>query len=372
MSQSGSQAIPDGTPARPFRITTWAELFAIGNNTTTLSKSYILMNNLSSSTVGYSTYAGPSAAWYYQTSGWRPIGMLQGTSYPFTGNFDGKGYSISDIYVVESPDSSRHALFYQISSTATVKNVRVLNASINASSYAAILVAQSYGTISNCHVSGSVTAGPYVGGIAGDNWGTIYNCSVNATLSGSDQTGGIVGNFSGFSASVSIYNCYSNSTITAGSYSGGLVGNSSGIIHNCYSSGSLGGSGSYRGGLVGYANKVSGKYISNCYSTTSISGSDASYNGGLIGNNGDYDAGLEDYAYNVPIYNCFWDYQTSGTTANAGGNWYYCGAYKTTAQMKTLATFTGWNIVNKSSWVNEIWYINATVDYPRLGWQYPT
>jgi len=82
--------------------------------------------------------------------------------------------------------------------------------------------------------------------------------------------------------------------------------------------------------------------ISNCYSTGSASGTGDSL-GGLVG-----------YNYG-PISRSFWDVITSGWTTSAGG------IGKTTAEMKTINTFTeaGWDFL-------EIWLINEGATYPVL------
>lgn len=169
---------------------------------------------------------------------------------------------------------------------------------------------------------------------------------VNANITSTNDRAGILGSVNG---TCTISNCYSTGSVTA-YYAGGLLGSWAGsyTITNCYSTASVTGGG-YAGGLIGlvYAN------VTNCYSTGAISG--AGEKSGLVG-----------IVISGTVSGCFWDKETSGITA-AGA-----GTGKTTSEMKTLATFTGasWSIANKSSWVNEAWYIDATVDYPRLGWEH--
>jgi hypothetical protein len=126
-------------------------------------------------------------------------------------------------------------------------------------------------------------------------------------------------------------------------YVGGLVGcNNGGSISNCYSTGAV--SGNYEvGGLVGWSDSS----ISNCYSTGSVSGSEDV--GGLVG--------YSDYVSSV--VSSFWDINTSGQTTSSGGTG------KTTAQMKTLSTFTsaGWDFTT-------IWRMRCEgMNYPKLNWQ---
>jgi hypothetical protein len=151
---------------------------------------------------------------------------------------------------------------------------------------------------------------------------------------GSYYVGGLVGkNYCG-----SISNCYSTGAVSGVWLVGGLAGVNAGSISNCHSTGAVSGS-ECVGGLVGENYYIS--YISNCYSTGAVSGS--SYVGGLVG-----------YTYGSVI-SSFWDTQTSGWMISAGGTG------KTTAQMKTLSTFTllGWDFV-------EIWGIGENQTYPYL------
>jgi hypothetical protein len=67
--------------------------------------------------------------------------------------------------------------------------------------------------------------------------------------------------------------------------------------------------------------------------------------------------------------NCFWDTDASGQTTSAGGTG------KTTAQMKTIAMFSGagWNIVAVANpgtrAPSYIWNIIDGQTYPFLSWQ---
>ena len=140
--------------------------------------------------------------------------------------------------------------------------------------------------------------------------------------------------------------------VTGNEYVGGLVGwNHEGVVSNSYSSGTVDGV-SLVGGLTG-SNRAT---VSNCYSTGNVTGLE--YVGGLMGRN-----------YQGTVSNSFWDTETSGQTASAGGTG------KTTAEMQDIATFSGaeWNIITvaSSSMRNSsyIWNIVDDETYPFLGWQ---
>jgi hypothetical protein len=166
--------------------------------------------------------------------------------------------------------------------------------------------------------------------------------------SGSYYVGGLVGK----THFTNISHCYSTGAVSGYSCVGGLVGESFyGSISNCYATGSVRGTDYYAGGLVAYIS-FSGSII-NCYSTGAVSG--ISLVGGLVGAN----AGS--------ISRSFWDTETSGQTTSAGGTG------KTTAQMKTLSTFTnaGWDFLGETiNGTNDAWRMCADgVNYPKLNWK---
>jgi hypothetical protein len=79
--------------------------------------------------------------------------------------------------------------------------------------------------------------------------------------------------------------------------------------------------------------------------------------GGLVG----YNKGT--------VSNCLWDTQASGQVSSDGGTG------KTTAQMKSIATFSGagWNVITVATPGEPdsfyIWNIVNGVTYPFLSWQ---
>jgi hypothetical protein len=103
----------------------------------------------------------------------------------------------------------------------------------------------------------------------------------------------------------------------------------------------------YVGGLVGVSEF--GSSIVNCYSTGAVDGND--FVGGLVG-----------YNYDNITNASFWDVDTSGQATSAGG------VGKTTAEMKTLSTFTsaGWDFAGEiANGLNDYWQMEAS-NYPRL------
>jgi len=71
-----------------------------------------------------------------------------------------------------------------------------------------------------------------------------------------------------------------------------------------------------------------------------------------------------------PVTGCFWDIQTSGQAARAGG--IAEGTGKTTAEMQTAKTFldAGWDFVGETAnGTDDIRKIAEGKDYPRLWWE---
>jgi hypothetical protein len=124
-----------------------------------------------------------------------------------------------------------------------------------------------------------------------------------------------------------------------------------GSVSDSYSSGKV--TGRRRiGGLVGLNDYGS---VTHSYSTGTVNGeSDV---GGLVG----YNKGT--------VNNCLWDIQTSGQVSSDGGTG------KTTAQMKSVATFSsvGWNIIAVANLGARdsfyIWNMVNGVTYPFLSCQ---
>ncbi len=205
------------------------------------------------------------------------------TNTAFAGVFDGLGHTITGLYI-NRPSTSNVGLFGVVNG-GTVRNVGL--------------------------VGGSVTGSMRVGGLAGVN-----------------------------SNSSTISNAYASSSVTGYFVAGGLVGYNTGMISNSYATGSVTsavtGTNTEVGGLVGYNN--TGGSISDSYASGRVTGIGA---GGLVGQN-----------FGTGISNSYWDITTSGTTSgigestNAGGSHAGIDVGLTTAQMKSAASFGGWNMAS--------------------------
>ena len=215
------------------------------------------------------------------------------------------------------------------------------------------LVGENYSTVIDSWASGTVTsiAGNGVGGLVGYNDGAGIVRKSYATGGGVsssvDEVGGLVGANYG-----TIEKSYSTKNATGNDQVGGLSGNNFGAtISNCYATGNVGISGAagVGGGLVG---AIGGDTITNSYSTGSKIASPGTFNGAI----GDGSGGST-------VSASYWDVQTSGIGASGNNNFGVIG--KTTAEMKTLATFAAWNISTGSDFSTPtIWFIGAS--YPEL------
>lgn len=158
---------------------------------------------------------------------------------------------------------------------------------------------------------------------------------VGGAVRGNSHVGSVVG----YNLYGKVINCFATGSVTAtSSNAGGLVGyNAYGTVSNSYATGPVTG-GSRVGGLVGVNSSGT---IRNCYSTGMVTGN--SIVGGLL-------ASKDSYA---TVYNSYWDTQTSMLSVSVGG------IGKTTAEMKQLATFIGWDFVNT-------WGIAENLTYPYL------
>lgn len=303
--------VGDGSLTSPYYIQTAEELRQIGKvtgegeNATVrygLDKCYKLVNNIN------------LAEGYTETGYWIPLAT--GDVNGFTGNFDGNGYTISNIninkqayidevdalegFIEEVPNYrtyKEYGLFGKIGYNGRVCNLKV----------------------DNFNVSGDATLGD-IGAIAGKNYGTIERCEVVSAYVGAtgvNCVGGIVGVNESAEATITLYDAEGNPTndyaryngridrcianvvlgvskdhvegeaITGVNYvAGGIAGaNNGGIIIYSYSKGDiyLGTTQGYVGGIVGYnAFKVfnetndsylypyTGAHVKDCYSLISI------------------------------------------------------------------------------------------------------
>ncbi len=151
---------------------------------------------------------------------WTAIGnVVSYPSYTFAGTFDGQGYTIYDLNVTDLlPNHAAAGLFG--STTGTIQNVKVENATVVSSHYAGVICAYSSQSmkISDCHVTNAtVTSTPEL--LSG---GSYDNGDKAGAIIGYMAAGGVVNDCS-----------VEKTTITAYRDLGGIVGYSMGTVENC-------------------------------------------------------------------------------------------------------------------------------------------
>jgi len=270
------------------------------------------------------------------------IGSL---SAPFTGTFDGNGYSIFNVKVKVNNESTKG--FFNATNGATIKNLGLSNFSFKGSV-----------------ISGGDTSVDLGGLVGSCKSTTIDQCYVTGTIVGRDHVGGLIG---GNCDNVTISNTYVDVTVNAGSQAGGFFGVTAGdniSIANSYFEGSISAtSRGWVGGIIGLIDRAGSIKASGFVSIGDLSSVEVT--GSFIGGNGtdpNNPLGTIALFYNN-IYN-------SDATLNGRIDWilssttpgtidYASG--KSSAQMKQQATFTaiGWDF-------NNIWTITEGQTYPQL------
>ena len=204
-------------------------------------------------------------------SNWTPIGINDSNgSNPYTGTFDGGGYTISNL-VVNHPELNDQGLFGY--SRGTVKNVTV-EGSVTGYTQVGGIVGLNYGRIENCTnqamVTGHTTASKF-GGVVGYNSGSLTACTNTAQVKGGGmnaQAGGVAGYNRGYltaCTNTGTVNCPKNNANV-----GGVAGSNSGFITACYNTGTVtGGSSTFLGGVTGNSN---GDALTACYNTGDVRG----------------------------------------------------------------------------------------------------
>ena len=247
---------------------------------------------------------------------------------PFTGNFDGRGHVIRNLYINRPQDSGVGLLSW--TQEATVENIRLEDVDITGISYVGALIGYSASTIKNVEASGKIRGLHSVGGIAGARFGTIIKCRSSCTVTGEEYIGGIIGWNQTF-----LIESYCSGHVKGGNDTGGVAGWSSGWIFNCFSSARVESNipdVSCLGGLVG----VNYSRVENCHATGPVSGEGSV--GGLIGGSISF--------YSEPSYEVIDSFYDTYTTGQYDSHTYRKGFPKSTDEMTSPGTFTNWDFEN--------------------------
>jgi hypothetical protein len=252
-------------------IRDWYELDAVRDD---LDGSYVLMNDLDSTTAGYEELAGSTAN---GGKGWQPIGTEDDL---FTGTFDGQGYEIRDLCINRTDTyEDPVGLFGILDEGGCIENIgMVVNANFDGFWPVGALVGENRGTLSNCYATGGISGRVSVGGLVGLNTGTVVDCYSSSSVIGRVYVGGLIG---GISISYgTVIDSYAAGSVTGLSVVGGLVGRNDGTVSNCRATGNITGD-DFIGGLVGQCLGGDETSVSNSHSTGNVNGD--KHIGGLIG-----------------------------------------------------------------------------------------
>ena len=220
---------------------------------------------------------------------WEPIGARWS---PYTGTFDGQGYTISGLYF-NNPHSSYVGLFGCIGANGKISNVGVLDSYFQFSALGGGVCGVNYGTVRDCKNTGSVRGFSTIGGVCGLNekGGIIENSFNEGTVSGTGDNAQQVGGVSGYNNGT-IKSCYNTASVSGQESVGGVCGfNSVGTTTNCFNEGTVSGQ-NFVGGVCGNGCGVT---TTNCFNEGTVSGQ--SHVGGVCG---------YDYYYDGTLTNCYY------------------------------------------------------------------
>ena len=165
---------------------------------------------------------------------WTPIGT---DKMKFGGNYNGGGFTVSNMYVSASRDAGffGSTSAYGLPERQIFENIILKNVNINNSgTYSAGLAARTDETkVRNCYVTGTVSGQMLTGGFIGDLiYTTVYNCGFDGTVSGTDYVGGFA--VSGFSSL--IMSSYVSAAVsgTGTKNIGAFYSKQDGMFDNCY------------------------------------------------------------------------------------------------------------------------------------------
>ena len=386
-----------GTAEDPYQIANGAELAylasSVNNGETYESKNFVLTANIDLNGLPWTPIANSFSDALFGGSDYRV----------FAGNFDGKGYTISNVSIgSETTPLESDVLGLFGATEGKISNLNLDTVSIHgvakiASGYvvgiAGGLVGSSSGFIENCHVTGlamdmsapsnGYAAAYWVGGLVGalDGAQLINECSVSGSITekaGKGSIGGLIGelgkaakitysrsdvtvnvkadyyggaNVGGFigkgngktDAERIIRNCYATGNVTGGAYTGGFAGGLWGLnIKNCYASGNVSQAAAAMASFVGTDASDPNYYgsITNCFATGSVTGSSPFR----------YAFAMQDAMNRSTITNCYFAEENSGIKTQ-----YESATAKSQDEMKTEAfaaelnngdNSNGWSFVN--------------------------
>ena len=320
VTPADSFASGDGSKEHPYEISNAAELafFASVHNTIDFfddaqekkydKKYYVLTANITINTAEEMAQADTKAPTY----GWEQVGLIDNekkTGMHFSGSLDGKGHTISGLYMITNFDgmsgSQAYLGFFANPWGATIKNLTIADSyyySYNMLDSIGTFAGQAYKTtLQNCHAKDCRIFGTLasIGGIIGYPSGvaTLKDCTASGSIESShaDDVGGITASLS----DGTIENCVNNMAVTArkGDAAGicpnvsdtpldatveSLKGTGKTAIIGCENKGAVV-SASRAGGIAANVSAANGEIeITSCTNAGSVKGTQMV--GGIVGN----------------------------------------------------------------------------------------
>ncbi|MBE9468401.1 MAG: DUF285 domain-containing protein, partial [Bacteroidetes bacterium] len=356
---AGTYSGGSGTSGAPYQIATIDDLIELSNTSADWVADIYFIQTVdidasATSTLNVGDHDG-DAGTPDEAMGFLPIAT--GTFSAFSANYDGQGFTISNLYI-NRPIAFQVGLFGNTG--GSISNLGLIAVDISGGDRTGGIAGSSFsGTFSNCYSRGSVSGNNNVGGfIGGIGRPTISNCYSSGSVSGNSIVGGFVGGGSQYDPP-EITSSYSTCSVTGtGSRIGGFMGLNYQIISNCYSTGNVSGTDKV-GGFVG-ANLCNARSydtdIISCYSTGEVSG--ATKVGGFVGEN-------EGGRPPAKINGSYWNTETCNQASGVGyGSGTFNATGLTTAQMQVQSNFSSLDFTNT-------WTIDGKNNngYPYFQWQ---
>lgn len=395
-----------GTVADPYRISCFEHLQWIRATGSTWDKVIEQTADIDASVTGLSCY--------FSDAGWLPIGN---SLLPFSGSFDGNGYSISHLRINRG-SADMLGLFGEING-ASITNVILDQASINGRDRIGALIGNCRGNpirsqiqnirvtnltitadpgfatatnavggiagyadssdFSQLFVSGQVTGRQRVGGLVGwlRNGATVFNSSASAAIASNiNDTRFLGGAFgvietSGSAPQITIERVFATGSSSLGNASSGQNGDVGGfaglinnnvLIRNCYATGAVTaptGTSTPTRGAGSFAGRITNlSQVYNCYGIGLVTGSVTN----IGGFSGPISAGT------TIVSNCFWNTTSTGRASS------YSGSGLTTAQMQSMQAYfgAGWDLqCERLNGNDDVWGYNPLQKdgYPFLTWE---
>jgi hypothetical protein len=326
-----------GTPEDPWQVATLEQLQAVGEQ---LEGHFVQTADIDASVTETMN----------EGLGFAPIGN---DATPFTGTYDGKGYSIDNLHLNRA-GQNYVGLFGSVGPAGVLNHVTLNQAQVTASDYAGILAGHlSGGKISNSSTSGSIAGPDRTGGLVGlsESGAEIFRSSSSATVTGPIDNSQRLGGLVGFSNASDVIESFATGPVTGQEILGGLVGliRNGAKIADSYATGEVTGNTRRAGGLLGYI-RDDPSSVTRSYAAGRVTAE--TLTGGLIG----------ERANNGSITDSYWDLETSEQTQGSS-NVSDGMTGLTTSQMTGAAALDNMTAFD----FTDVW--ETTEGYPALQWK---